>query len=156
MPHVVSIPPKYAVLPWREGSKGDLASRFAAVRVRPSHRDYWRAEPRRDFHDLKQEIGLDHYEGRGWRGQSIARERFMAPRRQRARPQRFYGYWYVVCPFARSVQLRELIFLRLGAARREINLRAEAPSIAAVRYGVRVMTIPRAASSFDGATDASR
>jgi DDE superfamily endonuclease len=31
---------------WREGSKGDLASRFAAVRVRPSHRDYWRAEPR--------------------------------------------------------------------------------------------------------------
>lgn len=31
---------------WREGSKGDLVSRFAAVRVRPSHRDYWRAEPR--------------------------------------------------------------------------------------------------------------
>jgi SRSO17 transposase len=97
---------------WREGSKGDLASRFAAARVRPSHRDYWRAAPRpeewlliewpqaeatptkywlstlppttpiatlvdtaklrwrieRDFQDLKQEIGLDHYEGRGWRG----------------------------------------------------------------------------------------
>ena len=30
---------------WREGSKGDLVSRFAALRVRPSHRDYWRAEP---------------------------------------------------------------------------------------------------------------
>ncbi len=97
---------------WREGTKGSLLSRFAAARVRPSHRDYWRVEPHpeewlliewpdgekepakywlstlpadtpvatlvdtaklrwrieRDFQDLKQEIGLDHYEGRGWRG----------------------------------------------------------------------------------------
>jgi SRSO17 transposase len=97
---------------WREGSNGDLVSRFAAVRIRPSHRDSWRAEPwpeewlliewpeneeapakywlstlpasrplrelvdtaklrwriERDFQDLKQEIGLDHYEGRGWCG----------------------------------------------------------------------------------------
>jgi SRSO17 transposase len=97
---------------WREGTGGDLVSRFAAVRIRPSHRDTWRAEPwpeewlliewpeseeapakfwlstlpantplgelvdtaklrwriERDFQDLKQEIGLDHYEGRGWRG----------------------------------------------------------------------------------------
>ncbi|MGE3703420.1 MAG: IS701 family transposase [Hyphomicrobiaceae bacterium] len=97
---------------WREGSKGALHSRFAAVRVRPSHRDTLRSEPHaeewlliewpegekepakywlstlasstpmatlvdtaklrwrieRDFQDLKQEIGLDHYEGRGWRG----------------------------------------------------------------------------------------
>lgn len=97
---------------WREGTKGDLVSRFAALRVRQSHRDYWRAEPwpqewlliewpedkdeplkywlsttpvdtaiaalvntaklrwriERDFQDLKQEIGLDHHEGRGWRG----------------------------------------------------------------------------------------
>jgi SRSO17 transposase len=30
---------------WREGSRGELSGRFAAVRVRPSHRDYWRAEP---------------------------------------------------------------------------------------------------------------
>jgi SRSO17 transposase len=97
---------------WREGSKGDLASRFAAVRVRPAHDDQQRSEPwpeewlliewprgeadptrywfsnlpprtrlqklvrtakarwiiERDYEELKQEIGLDHYEGRGWRG----------------------------------------------------------------------------------------
>lgn len=97
---------------WREGSKAPLASRFAAVRVRPAHRDYWRSAPRteewfliewphdeveptkywlstlpentgladlvdqaklrwrieRDYQELKQEIGLGHYEGRGWRG----------------------------------------------------------------------------------------
>jgi len=97
---------------WREGSKVPLASRFAAIRVRPAHRDYWRSEPRaeewfliewpqgeveptkywlsslpedtaladlvgqaklrwrieRDYQELKQEIGLGHYEGRNWRG----------------------------------------------------------------------------------------
>ena len=31
---------------WREGSNGTLASRFAAVRVRPAHRDYQRPIPR--------------------------------------------------------------------------------------------------------------
>ena len=31
---------------WREGTKGPLTSRFAAVRVRPAHRDYWRSAPR--------------------------------------------------------------------------------------------------------------
>jgi SRSO17 transposase len=30
---------------WREGSQGDLASHFAAVRVRPAHRDTQRSEP---------------------------------------------------------------------------------------------------------------
>jgi SRSO17 transposase len=30
---------------WREGSNGALSGRFAAVRIRPSHRDYWRSEP---------------------------------------------------------------------------------------------------------------
>jgi SRSO17 transposase len=30
---------------WREGAKGALTSRIAALLVRPSHRDYWRAEP---------------------------------------------------------------------------------------------------------------
>ena len=97
---------------WREGTNAPLASRFAAVRVRPAHRDHLRHEPRpeewllvewaagereptkywlsslppdtaltelvdgaklrwrieRDYQDLKQEIGLGHYEGRGWRG----------------------------------------------------------------------------------------
>jgi SRSO17 transposase len=97
---------------WREGSRAALASRFAAVRVRPAHRDDWRAVAHpeewcliewpegeskptkywlssvpenttlselvgqaklrwrieRDYQELKQEIGLGHYEGRGWRG----------------------------------------------------------------------------------------
>ena len=97
---------------WREGSNTSLTSRFAAMRVRPAHRDYHRATPRheewcliewpageaeptkyflstlpatvsrrtlvntaklrwrieRDYQDLKQELGLGHYEGRGWRG----------------------------------------------------------------------------------------
>lgn len=97
---------------WREGTNEALSSRFAAVRVRPAHRDedrttphaalwlliewpkgdaepakYWlstlpettplkalvdmaklRWRIERDYQDLKQEIGLGHYEGRSWRG----------------------------------------------------------------------------------------
>ena len=99
---------------WREGSAGDMTSRFAAVRVRPAQGDHRRAEPRpehwlliqwlddeddpkkfkywlstlpaempvaelvrhakhrwlieRDYLELKQELGLGHFEGRGWRG----------------------------------------------------------------------------------------
>ena len=97
---------------WRQGVKEKLQSRFAAMRVRPAHRDYWRSEPHpeewlliewpageteptkywlstlpanpalmdlvhlakhrwiieRDYQELKQELGLGHYEGRGWRG----------------------------------------------------------------------------------------
>jgi SRSO17 transposase len=97
---------------WPEGTNAKLTSRFAAVRVRPAHRDYHRSTPRpeewcliewptgqpeptkyflstlpanisrrelvntaklrwrieRDYQDLKQELGLGHYEGRGWRG----------------------------------------------------------------------------------------
>jgi SRSO17 transposase len=102
----------WCTVTWREGSQASLTSRFAAVRVRPAHRDYWRSAPRaeewllvewprgeaeptkywlstlpedtkladlvdqaklrwrieRDYQELKQEIGLGHYEGRGWRG----------------------------------------------------------------------------------------
>jgi SRSO17 transposase len=97
---------------WREGTAERLSSRFARVRIRAAHRDYWLAESRpeewlliewpegeeaptkywfstlpanigfrqlvdtaklrwrieRDYHELKQEIGLGHFEGRGWRG----------------------------------------------------------------------------------------
>jgi SRSO17 transposase len=97
---------------WREGTQGELASRFAAVRVRPAHRDTQRSEPwpqewlliewsqgdaepakywfsnlprrtplkrlvqiakarwliERDYQNLKQALGLGHYEGRNWRG----------------------------------------------------------------------------------------
>ena len=42
----VTLPPSaWQTVRWRQGSRGDLSGRFAAVRVRPSHRDYWRAEP---------------------------------------------------------------------------------------------------------------
>jgi SRSO17 transposase len=109
----LTLPPSaWQTVSWREGSRGELHGRFAAVRVRPSHRDYWRAEPHaeewlliewpeekreptkywlstlaettrleelvatakmrwrieRDYQELKQELGLDHFEGRGWRG----------------------------------------------------------------------------------------
>jgi SRSO17 transposase len=97
---------------WREGTKQRLRSRFAVLRVRVAHRDYWRSELpaeewlliewppeeseptkywlttlsaeaklaalvklakhrwiiERDYEELKQELGLGHYEGRGWRG----------------------------------------------------------------------------------------
>jgi SRSO17 transposase len=97
---------------WRQGVKQKLQSRFAALRVRPAHRDNERSTPHaeewlliewptgesepikywlatvpadmalvelvhlakhrwiieRDYQELKQELGLGHYEGRGWRG----------------------------------------------------------------------------------------
>lgn len=102
----------FRTVKWREGTNGSLRSRFARLRIRPSHRDYYRttqhdevwlliewpkheAEParywlsnlsvdismeelvatakmrwriERDYEELKQEFGLGHYEGRGWRG----------------------------------------------------------------------------------------
>jgi SRSO17 transposase len=36
----------FRTVAWREGAKGELSSRFAAVRVRPAHRDHLRREPR--------------------------------------------------------------------------------------------------------------
>ncbi len=105
-------PASFQQVTWREGSQRKLQSRFAAVRVRPAHRDYERAEPHpeewlliewpkeeaepakywvstlppetklkelvkmakhrwiieRDYQELKQELGLGHFEGRNWRG----------------------------------------------------------------------------------------
>ena len=102
----------YHTVTWREGSKGKLTSRFARVRVWPSHgfwqgkppeseqwlliewpataaapTKYWLATgPRRmslvqlvrwakarwrveqDYAQLKDELGLDHFEGRRWMG----------------------------------------------------------------------------------------
>jgi len=121
---------------WREGTKGAMRSRFAALRVRAAHRDYWRTEPRalewlliewptgepeptkywlstvaatvalddlvrlvklrwrieRDYQEMKDELGLDHYEGRGWRGfhhhgaLCIAAYAFLAAERARLSP----------------------------------------------------------------------
>lgn len=102
----------WTIVTWREGTQTKLRSRFAAVRLRPAHRDYLLPEPypvewlliewpkdepeptkywlstlpeetplkelvriakhrwiiERDYQELKQELGLGHYEGRGWRG----------------------------------------------------------------------------------------
>jgi len=102
----------FKIVRWRDGTKGRMSSRFAAVRVRPANRDDRRKEPRpeewlliewpkgeseptkywlstlpakislkelvrlaklrwrieRDYQELKDEFGLDHYEGRKWRG----------------------------------------------------------------------------------------
>ena len=102
----------WKVVTWRQGTSQKLRSRFAAVCVRPAHRDNWRAKPHaeewlliewpageaeptkywfstlpvsisltalvrtakhrwiieRDYQELKQELGLGHFEGRGWRG----------------------------------------------------------------------------------------
>jgi SRSO17 transposase len=97
---------------WYQGTEHPLRSRFAAVRVRVTHRDHGQAETNpeewllvewpksegeptmywlstvsrdthlrclvkmakhrwiieRDYEELKQELGLGHFEGRGWRG----------------------------------------------------------------------------------------
>jgi SRSO17 transposase len=109
----LSLPKKaWKTVTWREGTRAQLRSRFAAVRVRAAHRDYKENQPRaeewlliewlngdtepskywlsnlasrvrlrelvamgkqrwiieRDYLELKQELGLGHFEGRGWRG----------------------------------------------------------------------------------------
>lgn len=102
----------WTTIRWREGTKGTMVSRFAAVRIRVAQGDRRRSELRepewlliawpadepeptkywlstvpedielaelvslakirwrieRDYQELKDELGLDHYEGRGWRG----------------------------------------------------------------------------------------
>ena len=45
----MGLPPSaFQQVPWREGSNSTLSSRFASVRVRPAHRDYWRSEQREE------------------------------------------------------------------------------------------------------------
>jgi len=133
---------------WREGTRKPLRSRFAALRVRPAHRDYWMSEPRpqewlliewpsqepeptkywlstlpvqtklqdlvrlakhrwiieRDYEELKQELGLGHYEGRGWRGfhhhgtLCIAAYGFLVAERSRFSPSARAGHLHLSAP----------------------------------------------------------
>jgi SRSO17 transposase len=133
---------------WREGAERKLQSRFAAVRVRPAHRDYWKAEPHaeewlliewprgegeptkywlstlpsdiklkalikmakhrwiieRDYEELKQELGLGHFEGRNWRGfhhhatLCIAAYGFLVAERSRFSPSARAGHPGFVAP----------------------------------------------------------
>ncbi|MBI4465735.1 MAG: IS701 family transposase [Acidobacteria bacterium] len=144
-----SLPPKnWKDVTWRRGTRQNLRSRFAAVRVRPAHRDYWRSEPHpeewlliewpvgeaepvkcwlstlpadsrlvdlvelakhrwiieRDYQELKQELGLGHYEGRGWRGfhhhatLSIAAYGFLVAERSRFSPSARAGHLQLPVP----------------------------------------------------------
>jgi SRSO17 transposase len=127
---------------WREGSKGILGSRFAAVRVQPAYGDdrkigrqpeqwlliewpkeeaaplgYWLSNLpdktslrqlvaitkqrwliERDYEELKQEVGLSHYEGRNWRGfhhhvtLCIAAYGFLVAERSRFSPSAKVGH----------------------------------------------------------------
>lgn len=134
-------PSAWKEVTWRQGTERGLRSRFAAVRVRPAHRDYLKAEPHpeewlliewpkgeaeptkywtatvpektslkalvkmakhrwvieRDYEELKQELGLGHYEGRGWRGfhhhatLCIAAYGFLVAERNRFSPSAHVG-----------------------------------------------------------------
>lgn len=127
---------------WREGSRGTLRNRFAALRVQPAYGDdratarvqpeqwlliewpetepepvgYWlsnlpantslkqlvritkhRWMIERDYEELKQEVGLGHYEGRNWRGfhhhitMCIAAYGFLIAERSRFSPSAHAG-----------------------------------------------------------------
>jgi SRSO17 transposase len=138
-----SLPPAaWRVVRWREGSRGILQSRFAAVWVRPAYGDdrktgqqpeqwlliewpegqakplgYWLSNLpektslrqlvaitkqrwliERDYEELKQEVGLSHYEGRNWRGfhhhatLCIAAYGFLVAERNRFSPSAAVGH----------------------------------------------------------------
>jgi SRSO17 transposase len=138
----------YKDVTWREAGKRKLRSRFAAVRIRPAHRDYEKAEPHaeqwlliewprgeaepakywvstlpvntklkaliklakhrwiieRDYEELKQELGLGHFEGRNWRGfhhhatLCIAAYGFLVAERNRFSPSARAGHLGFVVP----------------------------------------------------------
>jgi SRSO17 transposase len=138
----------YRYITWREGADRKLRSRFAAVRVRPAHRDYEKAEPypeewlliewpegeqeptkywlstpplhtslkafvkmakhrwiiERDYQELKQELGLGHFEGRNWRGfhhhatLCIAAYGFLVAERNRFSPSARTGHLEFAAP----------------------------------------------------------
>lgn len=134
---------------WREGSRGMLRSRFAALQVRPAYGDdraaakvqpaqwllmewpekeakpigYWlsslpagtslkqlvgitkqRWMIERDYEELKQEVGLGHYEGRNWRGfhhhvtMCIAAYGFLIAERSRFSPSAEAGHLELRAP----------------------------------------------------------
>lgn len=145
----LALPPAaWKEIAWRQGSRQTLRSRFAAVRLRPAHRDYYRTEPHpeewlliewpkkeseptqywlstlpektslkslvkmakhrwiieRDYQELKQELGLGHYEGRGWRGfhhhatLCIAAYGFLVSERNRFSPSARVGHVRLSAP----------------------------------------------------------
>ena len=64
---------QWLVCEWPEAEKSPTKFYFSSLPAETSHRRLvriiklrWRVE--RDYQDLKQEVGLDHYEGRTWRG----------------------------------------------------------------------------------------
>lgn len=86
---------RFTEVAWRQGSKGVMTSRFAVMTVRPAGKqslaaaptDYWisnlpattpapdlvrwarmRGRIKHDHRELKHGLGLDHFEGRTWRG----------------------------------------------------------------------------------------
>ena len=141
-------PAEWKMVTWRAGTKEKLRSRFAALRVRPANRDYWRSEPlpeqwlliewpkgeaqptkywlgslpatttlsdlvfvakqrwiiERDYEELKQELGLGHFEGRGWRGfhhhatLCIAAYGFLVAERSRFSPSARAGQLQLALP----------------------------------------------------------
>jgi len=66
-------PEEWLLIEWPEGEKEPTKYWLSSLPAKISFRDLvntaklrWRIE--RDYQDLKQEVGLGHFEGRGWRG----------------------------------------------------------------------------------------